>query len=449
MDTHTYKRYNKEQQLQKQSSGNLYKGRDSILHRDVMLYISEFNENEGPRLDVIQSIKDGSQLPEDRFMHVWDIELDSHSIMIVLKPELGYFLEEELESHSLSVYEILVLIRTLGQSMQDAAKDGISGFSVHANNIWIQGANQPIIINYWSNEDPLWSEAGGLGRLLYQLIAKTSIIPANVEAMGLLLVDALGKMPVDEKEVIIKWIRAAVLDRKSLTVLLKGLDQMLLTYPEHLDMERTLSEKKLIPPIPPDPDLTKKMAAVQSPQEQFQSRSFQDTIISPPKSAPYQAKPVQQQARPVQHQPQSDPEELETAVRRSGTKKKWILAGLIILVLLIAEMLTVHLLRKPDQPSNQPVVVEKPAVPNPTPQPTTPTPAPATPKPVNEGDIVVVPNLKDMPLKEAEALLLANNLRYQFFLEANEASAGKVMRQDPPANQNVEKGTEVTFYVGK
>lgn len=191
------------------------------------------------------------------------------------------------------------------------------------------------------------------------------------------------------------------------------------------------------------------MAAVQSPHEQFQSRSFQDTIISPPKSAPYQAKPAQQQARPVQHQPQSDPEELETAVRRSGTKKKWILAGLIILVLLIAEMLTVHLLRKPDQPSNQPAVVEKPAVPNPTPQPTTPTPAPVTPKPVNEGDIVVVPNLKDMPLKEAEALLLANNLRYQFFLEANEASAGKVMRQDPPANQNVEKGTEVTFYVGK
>ncbi len=447
MDTHTYKRYNKEQQLQKQSSGNLYKGRDSILHRDVMLYISEFDESEGPRLDVIQSIKDGSQLPEDRFMHVWDIELDSHSIMIVLKPELGYFLEEELESHSLSVYEILILIRTLGQSMQNAAKDGISDFSVHANNIWIQGANQPIIINYWNNEEPLWSEAGGLGRLMYQLIAKTSIIPANVEAMGLLLVDALGKMPVDEKEVIIKWIRAAVLDRKSLTVLLKGLDQMLLTYPEHLDMERTLSEKKL---IPADPDITKKIAAVQSSQEQVQSRSLQDTIISTPKTAQYQSKSAQQQqARPVQRQPQPDPEEQEADVRRSGTKKKWMLAGLIIVVLLIAEMLTVHLLRKPDQPSNPPVVVEKPADPSPAPQPTTPTPVPTTPKPVKDGDIVVVPNLKDMPLKEAEALLLANNLRYQFFLEANEASAGKVMRQDPPANQNVEKGTEVTFYVGK
>ncbi|SFL43569.1 PASTA domain-containing protein [Paenibacillus sp. 1_12] len=434
MDTHTYKRYNKEEQLQKQSLGILYKGHDSILNRDVMLYITEFDENEGPRLEVMQSIKDGSQLPEDRFMHVWDIELDSHSIMIVLKPELGYFLEQELETHSLTVYEILILIRRLGQNILEAAKDGISGFSVHANNIWMQGDNQPIIINYWSNEDSQRSEAPGLGRLLYQLVAKTHIIPVDVNAMGLLMTDALGKMTDDEKDPIVRWMRFALLNSKSFTQLLKGLDQILLTYPDHEDIERTLIEKKLIAPVPPVQASVEKVEnKAQSTQQQIQSHSFQDTIIIRPK--------------PDQHQHKVDSEDTEV-VKRSGNKKKWILAGFIILVLLIGEMLTVHLLRKPDQTSNQ-TVVEKPAVQNPTPQLTTPTPAPVAPKPVKDEDIVVVPNLKDMPLKEAEALLLANNLRYAFFMEANEASAGKVMRQDPPANEKVEKGTEITFYVGK
>src|SRR5665647_3781611 len=113
MDTNTYKRYTAEQILQTQTSGNLYKGHDSVLHRDVMLYISEFDVSTDSGPSVIQAVKDGSQLPEDRFMHVWDIEVDSLSIMIVLKPELGYFLADELDDNSFTLDEILGLIRQL------------------------------------------------------------------------------------------------------------------------------------------------------------------------------------------------------------------------------------------------------------------------------------------------------------------------------------------------
>jgi hypothetical protein len=420
MDTNTYKRYTTEQCLQKQLSGKLYKGRDSILHRDVMLYICEFDGNGNSVHTVIQSVKDGSQLPEERFMHVWDIEVDAHSIMIVLKPELGYFLSDELNTHSLTLYEMLILIRSLGQSMQEAAKDGIDGFSVYANNIWIQGMNQPIIINYWNSEDTLWSGAAGLSRLLYQLIVRTQKVPNDLDAIDSMLVKALGELPAAKKEAISKWVRAALQDRKSLNMLLQGLDQLLLTY--KTQDEAALADKKIVLPVK---DSYKQPEDGLEEEDQDED---EDDFRSGLRDEPSQSEPRKRMAR----------------------KKKWMIGGIVVGALLVTEILTVQILRKPeDATPKQPSVTEQtPIVPNST-LPVTPVPAPAVPKPAADSDVVIVPNLKDLPIKEAGDTLVAAGLRYQYLIEANEQFPGKVFKQEPQANATAAKGSEVLFYVGK
>lgn len=418
MDTNTYKRYTAEQCLQTQTSGNLYKGHDSVLHRDVMLYISEFDVSFDSAPSVIQAVKDGSQLPEDRFMHVWDIEVDSLSIMIVLKPELGYFLADELDSHSLTLDEILGLIRQLGQSMQESAKDGIQGYSVYANNIWIQGLNQPIIINYWNHDDILWSGAGGLGRLLYQMVLRTKKLPTDTEALDSSLLNALSELTDAKKEAVSKWMRAALQNRKSLSILLQGLDQLLLTHQEHdVHEDIVISENQYALPVqeqtPRRPEIKKEIK--REPQE----------------------KPVKPEAE---------------AKKKMGKKQKWIIAAVVLGALLVTEIFAVQVLRKPDSPSKEPSVTETPAIQNPASKPIVPTPAtpvPTAPKPVTDQETAIVPNLKGMIQADAEKKLLELGLKYQYFLEVNEQSPGSVFKQEPQAGQKVAKGTEVTFYVGK
>jgi hypothetical protein len=426
MDTNTYKRYTAEQCLQTQTTGNLYKGHDSVLHRDVMLYITKFDVSVDSGSSVIQAVKNGSQLPEDRFMHVWDIEVDSQSIMIVLKPELGYFLADELESHILKFDEILLLIRQLGQSMQEAAGDGVLGYSVYANNIWIQGHNQPIVINYWNNEDKLWSGASGLARLLYQLVVRTNNLPADIEAMDASLLSALRELPDAKKEAVSRWMRAALQDRKSLSILLQGLDQLLLTHKEKdQHQEIALTEKKYNAPV-------------QKPV----SRQTEETLEPNKESGKESRKAAMGES--VKSEPETK--------KKMGKKQKWILIGALLSVLLVTEILVVQLLRKPDSPSIQTDIIETPVSEKPAPTPVVPpptTPAPTVPKPATDQEQAIVPNLKGIPLADAEKKLLDLGLKYQYFLEANEEFPGSVFKQEPQAEQSVAKGTVVTFYVGK
>ncbi|NHN28267.1 Stk1 family PASTA domain-containing Ser/Thr kinase [Paenibacillus agricola] len=440
MDTHTYKRYTAEQVLQTQSSGNLYKGHDSVLHRDVMLYISEFDVSVDSGPSVIQAVKNGSQLPEDRFMHVWDIEVDALSIMIVLKPELGYFLADELTSHSLNIDEILAIVRQIGQSMQESAKDGIYGYSVYANNIWIQGLNQPIIINYWNHDEPLWSGAGGLGRLLYQLAVRTKKLPTDIDALDASLLQALSGLPNAKKEAISRWMRAALQDRKSLTLLLQGLDQLLLTHQERGQQEVE------------DEETSKDGQEIQDDPDQYEDTIILPAIVPEKKYAPL----VQELAprRPtIKKEPKPAPAAAEIEPdKKMSKKKKWIIAGAVLGALLVTEIFAVELLRNPDSTPKSSTVTEPPVVQNPVPQPVVPaptTPAPVVPKPTTDSETAIVPNLKGLSVAEADTLLKSLRLRYKYTIEANEQSAGLIFKQELPADQQVAVGTEVTFYVGK
>jgi beta-lactam-binding protein with PASTA domain len=76
-------------------------------------------------------------------------------------------------------------------------------------------------------------------------------------------------------------------------------------------------------------------------------------------------------------------------------------------------------------------------------------PVPTAPKPLTDQETAIVPNLKGMPLKDAEKTLLDLDLKYKYFIEVNEQFPGSVFKQELPADQKVEKGTVVIFYVGK
>jgi hypothetical protein len=416
MENTEYKRYTIEQCLQTQLSGKLYKGRDSVLHRDIMLYISEFTNNLSSADSIIQKIKKGSPLSSERYMHVLDIEVESESIMIILMPGMGRFLEDELESHTFTLREMLVLIRELGQSVEEAASLGIRGISLSAANIWIQEHNQPTLVNYWDSENKRWTGGSGLCHLLYQLIVRSKQIPDDWDVMNSRLLAALQGVSAIKKEEISRWVQAAFQDKVALSVLLEGLNELI--PPLH-------TEVKPVPPIQPGPPPVQRSVQQQRPIQQQQ--------------------PIPKPLLPKKE------EETPIAIKKywGFTKKKWVVGSVILCLLLVSELVIVHILRKPDPALNQPNG-DSPAVSqNKPPQSNTPAPAPTTPNPAPTPDIVLMPDLKGLTQKDAEQQALALGLHYQFFIEANEQSKGTVFKQEPAAKEKVPKGGNITFYIGK
>jgi beta-lactam-binding protein with PASTA domain len=62
---------------------------------------------------------------------------------------------------------------------------------------------------------------------------------------------------------------------------------------------------------------------------------------------------------------------------------------------------------------------------------------------------VKAPSLVGISRQEAEKLILATGLHYQFFLEANDQAQGTVLKQDPLPQTIVPSGGNITFWVSK
>jgi hypothetical protein len=60
-----------------------------------------------------------------------------------------------------------------------------------------------------------------------------------------------------------------------------------------------------------------------------------------------------------------------------------------------------------------------------------------------------IPNLIGLTLQEAEQLLLARSISYQYFIEPSNTEKGKVFKQDLEPGKSYHPGQRVTFYVSQ
>ena len=69
----------------------------------------------------------------------------------------------------------------------------------------------------------------------------------------------------------------------------------------------------------------------------------------------------------------------------------------------------------------------------------------------NGNQILAVPNLKGMEEVEAEFLILGSSLRVgnKYYIETDSVSVGQVLRQSPPASQQVKTGELVDLWIAK
>ncbi|TVY10556.1 Stk1 family PASTA domain-containing Ser/Thr kinase [Paenibacillus cremeus] len=408
MDDTCQTRYIPEQCIKRLRIGDLHRGKDLFFNREVLLFVLD-PAKEAVTQAYIQSIRSISRLSDERFIHVLDFDVKPDRIMAVLQPGTGRLFLDELGVRAFSELEILKRVRDLGYGMREAKKQGITGFSVSADNLWSSEELGLSVINYWEPCDPQWSGAQGLCRLLAQMLGQTLNVPADPEQLCEQLQSSFRTLTEEQTTDLMNRIRQAMSQEMPLPQLLSGLDKIL-------------------------------------------SRLEGRQDIASPKAAssrgPSSVNPIPRPTTPSSKAEKSA-EPAPMVKRSSAWNRKWVIGGSILAILLLVEFGTIKLMKPPELSLESKVDV-KAAAPTPSPQQQTPvTTAQAPTVDPSQVAVGVIPKLTGVPREEAEKQALAAGLRYKYVIEPNEQAQGIVFKQDLEPNTQVPKGTQITFWVSR
>ena len=156
------------------SQGKLFHGKDLSLHRNVLLYQLKTNLSAEESLGLIRRVN-GFNHPN--FLHILDIGHSDQGVLAVLELRNGSILSEIIESSDYSFQKCLEMTIEVGKMVEMALEQGIRGFSISTDNLWLTDEQTLMGINYWATGEEKFRGALGLFHFLYQLLSKSIEIP--------------------------------------------------------------------------------------------------------------------------------------------------------------------------------------------------------------------------------------------------------------------------------
>lgn len=403
------------------SQGFLYYGEDLSLKRKVILFTTENKENDAGD-EYVRNFRKAASFTHDGFLHILDTGFDGQSVMVVLQNRPGKPLGQELKQRVWTFPQVIGLISDLGVSMLDAMEKQITGYSVSADNLWLNRDGRLSVINSWEDGPPQTQGAVGLCSLLIQLFSGTAEIPGRFEALDAHLSrTGLLEATAEQKDALVHLVRRVSQGQESLSSLVFGL--------------------RALPVGAPPAPVTERLAPPAAPVH-IPAAAPSDVREHKPKSAPPAAKAA---ALP---EDEEDDEEGKTPFY----KKAIVGASAIIVAAFLVWMFWPT--SKPDRQQTPGTIDSgKTTQESPTPKASTqpkPTQTPPSPSPtVNVGDPITIPNLVGLTQADAEKQALAFGLRYTYNLETNSQPQGTVFKQDLAAGTPGTKGGSITFWVSK
>lgn len=387
--------------------GTLYYGDDIFLTRKVLLYQIELNPGQIGE-DYIRTLHHKAAFIHDGFQHILDTSVEEDSVTIILQAKPGSLFSNHVNKKEMSFHTIIAMIADLGVSLLDAMEERITGFTVGAENLWLDDHGKLSVINYWDKGDPQAQGAIGLCRLMIQLFTGAETITGAFEVMHTHLERApIPSATYEQKLALIKLIKLVCQGQASLSSLIFGLRSL-----------PSSGQKQDVGPI-------HKQIHYQNPSK------TQNHVVD------------------VNENEDEVNEVAPAAEKRSQSLSALSKAGIGAIAILVVVLVTVWALWP--SPKVEPVVVVP--IPTATPLAPTNTPVPSTTKPLGDSnkkaEEVAIPNLVGLSQADAEAQALAAGLHYNFFIEANNQPKGIVIKQDPKSGTKGLQGDNVTFWVSK
>lgn len=448
-------RYVPEKPIMSLPGGMIYLGTDLSLKRHVILY-GVNSPDEAFTARYLRQLREASQFTGENFMHILDLgmEKESSRIVAILKPSSGKPLAQEIGRQAWSFEESILLVCGLSVTMQKASAEGITQFSVHAENLWLNEENQIVVMNYWEQGPARHRGVTGLCGLLYQFLTGASTVPLSWESLELLLLESLRDLLPQQREAVLSIIRQASAGQLSLKEFTAQLRQQLSFRGERgiTDVKPAALAGAQAPPaaeVRPNPA---------KDEEQERIRELKQFVAGPSRPA------GRAKAAP---EPEADEEEDEAATmeldepvqekRSVGwlAKRVLVFGTAFLCVVALAGFILIELIdnHKPNLGEDPSFAEQAPATPQ-TQPPVETAPKetkPETPpeKPPASGEPVQAPSLIGLTREQAEKQALANGLHYEFVIEASDQASNTVFKQEPMPNTQLHSGDNIKFWVSK
>ncbi|MDF2647501.1 MAG: hypothetical protein K0Q73_3306 [Paenibacillus sp.] len=410
MSHSTEKRYETRSQAIPLTKGLMYFGEDTSLRREVILINVPF-DRASPDEHYLRKLRQASTLVNNGFHHILDTVFEEDSLMLVLQHKPGDPLSHKLHITDWPFEKVVTAVANLGVSMLDAMEEQISGYSVSADNLWLNENNRLSVIQYWEDGQPQTQGAIGLCGLMLQLFTGSTQIQSPYEPIDNHLERiAMTDATPEQQEKLIKLVKRVCLGEASLSTLIFGLRELPSSNP-------TIVERQYVQASTP---------ALTVPATVSHVRPFHTQEVIP----------IVLESQPVQ---------------ASSTFNKKIIAGVSVTIL-AAILIWVwgpfsSNEAPPPQATNEPDQSLQPPTPSATPAPS-PTPSQIVMQ-TRDGVEISMPTLIGMTQADAEQAALSSRLRYNYVLDFDSAPPGRVFKQEPAAGSKVITGDEIKFWISK
>lgn len=437
MEDRMEQRYVPEQPIIPLEGGMVFMGKDLSLNRKVILYSLDTLDEEFIRT-YTQMIGEASQFTDRAFIHILDTGYSRtvNRLIAVLKPCNGTLLIEEIDKRTMSFPEMVSIVHKLALGMQKALEEGIVGFSIRPDNIWLDSERYPVIMNYWEQGKPSERGTWGLSGLLLQMLTGSSLAQLNAE--DAVVQQALRNIPAEQRNLLVPLIQQAMTEDVPLKLFITQLARIVI-----------MISSKSMPKIE-EPELKKR------PVSTMTKAPLDETPVTRKKAVR-----VDEPVKTAVNVEEEDEEEEETRRITVGSvmKKLLFIGGAVVVIGICSVLILMGLIEtlKPDKGYIPPSSAVSETTPTPTPEPTA-TPKPDTPKETKQpgnvnvqpqGSPTKVPNFIGMTESEAHQAALAAGLHYSFAMESNDMEKGKIFKQDPQPNADAKVGDNVVFSISK
>ncbi|NEW05018.1 PASTA domain-containing protein [Paenibacillus sp. SYP-B3998] len=391
MNEQVSSRYVPSSQIVTLHNGAIYRGKDIVLNRQVLLYKTRLQEGQNSDTFVrTYSLQAGFQ--HEGFHHILDTVSEDGYDVIILQSKPGILWKDALQTKHLTFDNVINIVSDLGVSILDALETQVTGFSLEATNLWLGENGRLSVINYWDNGESQAQGAIGLCRVCMQFITQTIEIPGPFETLHAHLErQPMPTATAEQKQGLIKLVKQVGQGQASLPTFIFGLRKLLST-------NGLVDEGEALPSIAPIPI-----------REARKFNSFPRANIT-------------------------------------------VLALVLIAVFITWALWPSSSSKSNRHVSVTPSQTAKPlADPSVSKQPpaqitATPTDSETKAEPKKEA---VIPNLVGLSQVDAENHALAAGLHYNFLLETNSQAKGTVTKQEPAAGTKGMQGDNVTFWISK
>ncbi|MFC0214955.1 PASTA domain-containing protein [Paenibacillus chartarius] len=465
MDSNFGSRYTMNGAVKELTYGRLHEADDQALSRRVYLYELRGGQTGPERRDALLR---GASFNHDAFMHILDVGFVGNSSFAVFKADGGAPLLEVLRRHGLDAEDVVKQVYELGLAMLEAAEEGVFGYGVLADNIWLGSGGRLMPIHYWEPGEERAKGAAGLCGLLRQLLLKDAAAANWRTVSEPRLRIALHRLQLDRMEALLSVMDRVHREKLALAnflVLLQG------CLPDTAPKEELAAQPPIEDHAAAQPDVLPSLSArpFAEPVRPTQSEPGEDTsVLRPP------ALPVVRVASHIPGEPEvkdedardDEPSGEEEEPRRPLWLRLTVVAGAACIFVVVfigclamffssggerADTASAPSSGEPAAQASPPTAAAAPvrqeAAPTQPPKTSEPNPAPNQPA-ANNGP-TSVPKLIGLTRAEAEKTALAAGLRYSFSIIHSDAPQGTVFEQEPAAGTAAARGDSVKFSVSR